>query len=379
MSTRFGSTLANAPPICQSGGGVRPKNLLFLVRSRPRAESGYALLVILFLLALLVLSVATIAPTVVANVQREREAEMVWRGKQYVRGIRMYYVKMHRFPTSLDDLTKPKTGLRFMRQAYKDPMNAADGSWRLIYVGPNGQLIGSLKNRTLGAGSGFGFGGPSLAGSQPIAAGQGGSSGFGGNSGFGSNSGFGGRPGLGSGFGNTSSFSQSQSTFGASSFGSTNPSSFGNSNPSGAFSTAPADSNSTGDPNAPNVDNGDLPPNAMNDTPTIMGGNIIGIGSKVNKKSFKWYDKAKNYRLFEFIWDPSKDFTVGGASQGIGNPVQGAGQGQTSPFSQNPSSPFSQNPAPGQTPQSPQAPQQNLNPDPNQNPPLQAPPPSNQQ
>ena len=32
-----------------------------------------------------------------------------------------------------------------MRQAYKDPMNGEDGSWRLIYVGPAGQLIGSLK------------------------------------------------------------------------------------------------------------------------------------------------------------------------------------------------------------------------------------------
>ena len=51
-----------------------------------------------------------------------------------------------RFPTSLDDLTKPKMGsLRYLRQAYKDPMNKEDGSWRLIYVGPAGQLIGSLK------------------------------------------------------------------------------------------------------------------------------------------------------------------------------------------------------------------------------------------
>jgi len=53
---------------------------------------------------------------------------------------------MGRFPTSLDDLTKPKLGsLRFMRQAYKDPMNKENGEWRLIYVGAAGQLIGSLK------------------------------------------------------------------------------------------------------------------------------------------------------------------------------------------------------------------------------------------
>src|SRR5260370_29208167 len=73
---------------------------------------------------------------------------MIWRGKQYARGVKLYYRKLGRPPTSLDDLTKPKVGsLRFMRQAYKDPMNKEDGTWRLIYVGAAGQLIGSLNPR----------------------------------------------------------------------------------------------------------------------------------------------------------------------------------------------------------------------------------------
>src|SRR5258707_2731707 len=75
---------------------------------------------------------------------------MIWRGKQYVRGIKLYYRKTGRFPTSVDDLTKPKLGsLRFLRQAYPDPMNKADGAWRFIYVGPSGQLIGSLRHTSL--------------------------------------------------------------------------------------------------------------------------------------------------------------------------------------------------------------------------------------
>src|ERR1700690_2609778 len=98
-------------------------------------------------LALLVLRTVALAPNLLTNSRRDKEEEMIWRGKQYVRGIRLYYQKTHKFPTELEDLYKPKTGMRFMRQAYKDPMNAVDGSWRLIYVGPNGQLIGSLKNR----------------------------------------------------------------------------------------------------------------------------------------------------------------------------------------------------------------------------------------
>src|SRR5216683_2913128 len=111
-----------------------------------RNEHGYALLVVVFLTTVLLISTVSIAPNVLTEGRREKETEMIWRGKQYTRGVKLYYRKMGRFPTSLDDLTKPKLGsLRFMRQAYKDPMNKEDGSWRFIYVGAAGQLIGSLK------------------------------------------------------------------------------------------------------------------------------------------------------------------------------------------------------------------------------------------
>src|SRR5208337_4472801 len=153
--------------------------------ARSLGQRGYALLVVMFLLALLVLTTITVAPNVLTEGRREKEKEMVWRGKQYVRGIRRYYMKMHRFPTEIDDLVKPKTGIRFMRQAYKDPMNEVDGSWRLIYVGPNGQLIGSLKNQVPG-GLGAGLGTPvsMMPGAQGSASGFGSSS-FGGSA-FGS-------------------------------------------------------------------------------------------------------------------------------------------------------------------------------------------------
>src|SRR2546429_5193466 len=49
------------------------------------------------------------------------------------------------------------------------------------------------------------------------------------------------------------------------------------------------------------------PPIPSDDASPIIGGNIIGVGSKINRKSVIVYDHAKNYRLFEFIWDPSKD------------------------------------------------------------------------
>src|SRR6266852_2399073 len=124
-------------------------------------ERGYVLLLVVFMATALLVLAMMVAPNILTEGKREKEKEMIWRGKQYTRGVKLYYRKMGRFPTNLDDLTKPKVGsLRFLRQAYKDPMNVQDGSWRLIYVGPAGQLIGSLKpqqqNLQFGQPSGIG-------------------------------------------------------------------------------------------------------------------------------------------------------------------------------------------------------------------------------
>lgn len=303
-------------------------------------QKGYALLVVVFFVALMAISVAAVAPNIITNAKREREEEMIWRGRQYVRGIRLFYGKNHRFPTELEDLYKPKTGIRFLRQAYKDPLNTKDGSWRLIYVGPNGMLIGSLKNRTvnLAGQPAGGFGGPT-AGAGSVQ--QGNSSMFGSSNGFGSASSFG------------------------SNSGSLNNNSGANAGAAQPNGTPQAPASADGRPGTPDpLGDGDpaLQSSSLSDNP-VMGGNIIGVGSKVNQRSIIWFEKAKNYRQFEFIWDPSVDSLTGarqGVNTGTGNPLGPQG---TSPNSPSPNGP---NPTPPQNP--------GLNPDPNGNPPLQAPP-----
>lgn len=325
----------------------------FHLTPRRRREQGYALLMVIFMATMLLIMAAMVAPNIKTEGQREKEKEMIWRGKQYARGIKLYYRKLGRFPTSVDDLTKPKVGsLRFMRQAYKDPMNPQDGSWRLIYVGPAGQLIGSLKPQPQNLQFGQvapGMGTPVTAMAGPGAP----------NSGFGSV--------LGQAIGQVGSLNPqgqagtqpgSSSSFG--SFGSnpsTSPNPSNSSNPTATTGPAVSADQSTGA-------NGDTPI-PEGDTPTILGGNIIGVGGKINKKSVIVYDKAKNYRLFEFIWDPSKDtFGMGqpgmqtgtGLGQPIGQPIgQPAGQ---SPFGQQPGQNPTNPPPNPQNPQPPQNPQQ---------------------
>lgn len=295
------------------------------VSRRPREQDGYALVLVVFLTTLMLISVMAIAPSLRTEKQREKEEEMIWRGKQYARGIKLFYRKNGRFPTSMDDLTKPKLGsLRFMRKAYKDPMNQADGSWRMIYVGPAGQLIGSLKPpQTLQI---PGASGLAPAGSQPT-------SGLS-QSGFGS-----------SGFGQAG-FGQSGSQAGTQAATQT-------ANPQARSNATPGQANNSG-----TTDDGSaLPAAAISSDNPIVGGNIIGVGSKINKRSVIVYDKAKNYRLFEFVWNPSKDLANAlQTGTQIGTPIipgQPGNQGQgTAPGQQPPANqPGMPEPAPPRPPQ----------------------------
>src|SRR6266852_6416157 len=217
-----------------------------------RTESGYALLLVVFLVTLVLVTVIAVSPSILTEGRRQKETEMIWRGKQYARGVKLYYRKMGRFPTSLDDLTKPKIGnLRFMRQAYKDPMNKEDGSWRFIYVGAAGQLIGSLKPRqNLQLPQAGGIGTPANALNGP------------------------GGPGQPGALGQSGAFGQPGGT--------PQPNSGG---PPGQSVTQPAGSISGANPPATtgtpigtdqSDDLSDPSKIPSGDTPTIIGGNIIG-------------------------------------------------------------------------------------------------------
>ncbi len=278
-------------------------------KRRPGKQDGYAIMLVAFLTTIMLIAAVVAAPSVRTERRREQEEEMIWRGKQYVHAIKLYYRKNGRFPTTIDDLTKPKNGsLRYLRQEYKDPMNKEDGKWRLIYVGPSGQLIGSTKpQQTIQISGGANVGTPA------------GQAGFGsmqnqgqGNSGSAFNNGFGG-----------GNFNSTGSSFGSQGgFGSQNNQNGNNSqqNPNGAQGTT-----QNQDPNAAQSGNANQTTDV--DTSSFVGGNIIGIGSKANHKSVIVYEKATNYHQFEFIWDPSKD------TMGMGGTGTGAGTGA---FGQNP-------------------------------------------
>ncbi len=102
-------------------------------KARRSPQQGYVLIVMLLFLALMVIGLTAAAPAMATRVRREREIELIHRGKQYARAIRLFYRKFGRYPVRLEELEKTNN-IRFLRKRYKDPMTAS-GDWRLIHYG----------------------------------------------------------------------------------------------------------------------------------------------------------------------------------------------------------------------------------------------------
>ena len=224
------------------------------------------LVAVMFLLAILIISLAIAAPAVKTELLRDREIETMQRGKQYVRGIQLYYRKFGRYPPNVDALVKPTNGIRFLRKKYVDPTTGKD-VWRPIQ-------LGQVKTQTMGF-----FG-------QPMGATGAGQTGITGASNLGS------PLGSSSGFGSSSTGSGSDL---ASSTGTTVDSSTSAGVSSNANSTSGGITGTTG--------------------PTFGGAGIVGFAPTSPKQSLLVYKKKSHYNEWEFVYDPLADRkTVSGSS-----------------------------------------------------------------
>jgi type II secretory pathway pseudopilin PulG len=259
-------------------------------KTRRGKESGFTLLMVTFTVAVMLITAAAVAPNLLTQGRREKEEEMIWRGQQYARAIGLYYKKFGKYPTKVEDLTRPTNGVRFLRQAYKDPINKDDGSWRFIYVGPNGQLIGSLRHTSL------------LQNTLSI-------------------------PGLGA----AASLGGLQSPAAPSA---------ANANQAPGQVVGQGISQGMGQ-TGQQLTNG-LSQNPLESQPqgltgNVLGGNIIGVGGKIKKSSQKIYLGGETYQEWEFIWNPGGQTSLPG--QQPANPNVNP---TTAPVGANPNNPDGQ-------------------------------------
>jgi hypothetical protein len=248
--------------------GFRPAR-----HSRP--EAGYAFLLAVFLAATMFILATVAAPTIINGGRREREQELIWRGNQYVRGIRLYFQKNGRFPQNKEELVKGTLGVHFVRKAFTDPVGQQNADWRFVYVAPSGQLTGSVRYHTLqemAATLGGGQNAGNLAGllggqpaSQP------------------GNAGAAGAPGAVPGGGASGAAAGARG------------------GPGGAAAPIPGQQAAGG-----------LQPAGSGLTPVpleavdgpVLGASLVGVASKVKKNSLMVYQGKETYFEWEFIWNP---------------------------------------------------------------------------
>src|SRR6185503_1606394 len=98
-----------------------------------RSERGYAMAALLVGMAVMAIMLGVALPVWRTAVQREREAELVFRGEQYAHAIEIFQRKTGGYPPSLDVLEKT----RAIRKLYKDPITGGD--FQPVFVG---QMVG---------------------------------------------------------------------------------------------------------------------------------------------------------------------------------------------------------------------------------------------
>ena len=100
-------------------------------RRRAREESGFAILLVFALAAVLAITLYMELPRSMFERTREREQLLIDRGEQYSLAVRRFYVKFGRFPAKMDDLENTNN-MRFLRRQYKDPMTG-EADWRIVH------------------------------------------------------------------------------------------------------------------------------------------------------------------------------------------------------------------------------------------------------
>ena len=293
-------------------------------RSGRRPQSGYAYLMALFLVLSMVVGSQVILRNLITERISQHEQEAIWRGNQWVRAVRSFYHKTGHYPQKEDDLLTAVPDIHFIRtEALKDPMNKGDdGAWRFIYTNAAGAIIGSVKYGSMQQMALMDMNGGQMPGTQ--------------------------QPGQS---GTSATDANAQNSQNSSASNSTSPTSTANQQGITGFGQSPLQNSTTGTsfglglgtPTTTQATPGSTlgagqvlgplgqPTTAMGammqptgpvDGP-VVGGNLIGVGSKVDQKSVRVYKGGKKYIEWEFIWNPLEEQTQA-LRQGLA-PQQGTG------------------------------------------------------
>jgi hypothetical protein len=109
-------------------------------------ESGFALLLVFLMAAVVAISLYLEIPRVAFETQRQKEQLLVERGEQYKRAIKLFVSPkgIGRWPAKIEDLENTNNR-RFLRHRFVDPFTGK-ADWRLVHI-QNGVLTDSVLTK----------------------------------------------------------------------------------------------------------------------------------------------------------------------------------------------------------------------------------------
>jgi type II secretory pathway pseudopilin PulG len=91
---------------------------------------GATLIILLVIMTVMAIGLMAAVPLWRTQVQREKEEELIFRGRQVIEAVRLYLARHPgRYPSSLEELHEK----RCLRRLYEDPMTPS-GEWDLILL-----------------------------------------------------------------------------------------------------------------------------------------------------------------------------------------------------------------------------------------------------
>ena len=132
-----------------------------------KASPGFTLVGVVIGIAILTILLAAVGPSIATIIQRDKEIELVFRGKQYARSIVAFQKRYGRYPNQLKELHDLRP--RSIRQLWREHLCNCDDGWQVIIAGsPEAQPMGAGP---VPGGAGLPGGGPRLTpvpgGNQP--------------------------------------------------------------------------------------------------------------------------------------------------------------------------------------------------------------------
>ncbi len=100
--------------------------------ARTPREAGFTLVALLVMIAIMSIMLGVVIQIASFEMKREKEAELIFRGNQYVEAIRLYRKKYGRYPMSLKEIWEAKP--RVIRKKWKDPITDSY-DWGLVHQG----------------------------------------------------------------------------------------------------------------------------------------------------------------------------------------------------------------------------------------------------